>query len=259
MARLPRLLAYVLVLALLLTGCSTPIGVRQLAPQDAYRVSMAGPLREGVASPATIIIINRYNLSKQMQKDPVAVIRRLHARALEDHRRDILFALSEISYLEGERRERSEDAGERNDAPDYFLLAAVYAYYAVLDPTLLPVPSLFDHRIQTACDLYNYALWRGLATGGGNEIEIRGGIRQLPLGRMEISLDTRHFPWDIGRFEKFEAADRYAVRGLSVRNRADGLGSPLIAVRRSAKDFLGPREKPVAGQDPHQRRCHVAG
>ena len=238
MSRSPRLLAYVLVLALLLTGCSTPIGVRQLDPREAYRSSMAGPLSEGMASPATIVIVNRFNLSKQLQEDPDAVIRRLHARAMDDHRRDILFALSELSYLEGERRERSGDSGERNDAPDYFLLAAVYAYYAVLDPTLLPAPSLFDRRIQTACDLYNIALWRGLATDGSNDVKIRGGIRQLPVGRMEISLDTRHFPWDIGRFEKFEAADRFAVRGLSVRNRADGLGTPLIAVRGSAEDNL---------------------
>lgn len=227
-----------LLLSIFLAGCTTPVGVGKLDPHEAYRSSMAGPLNEGVASPATVVILNRFNLTDQMKKDPAEVIRRLHAKALEDHRRDILFALSELTYIEGERLLQSGDAGERHNAPEYFLLAAIYAYSSVLDTSLLPVPSLFDHSLQSACDLYNYALWRGLATGEDGAIDIRGGTRRLPVGNIEISLDTKHFPWEIARFEKFEAADRYRVRGLTVRNRTDGLGMPLIAVRRAEKDNL---------------------
>ena len=237
-----RRLSIVLILALLLAGCSTPVGVRQLTPHEAYTNSLAGPLSQGVASSSTTVILNRFNLAEQFQKDPAAVIRRLHEKALLDHRRDILFALSELCYIDGERLEQSGDAGERKDAPDSFLLAAVYAYYSVLDTTFLPLPSLLDHNIQAAGDLYNYALWRGLATCKKGEVEIQAGVRQLPIGRMEITVDTGHFPWELQRFEKFEAADRYAIRGLSVRNRTDGLGTPLIAVRKSAKDNLFGRQ-----------------
>jgi len=147
-----RRLSIVLILALLLAGCSTPVGVRQLTPHEAYTNSLAGPLSQGVASSSTTVILNRFNLAEQFQKDPAAVIRRLHEKALLDHRRDILFALSELCYIDGERLEQSGDAGERKDAPDSFLLAAVYAYYSVLDTTFLPLPSLLDHNIQAAGD-----------------------------------------------------------------------------------------------------------
>ena len=233
-----RHLVGILLLSLLLAGCSTPIGVRRLDPQAAYTTSMASPLSGDLASSATTVILHRFNLTKEWQKEPAAVIRTLHEKVLEDHRRDILFALAELSYLEGERLSQGADPTEHKLAPEYFLLSAVYAYFAVLDPEYKPVPSLFDRRLQTACDLYNFSLWRGLTTGDKGEIEIRPGVRQLPVGRMEISVDTRRFPWELERFAKFEAADGYAIRGLSVRNRTDGLGTPLIAVRRSAKENL---------------------
>jgi pimeloyl-ACP methyl ester carboxylesterase len=238
MIRLSRLLAGILLLSVLLTGCSTPIGVRHLAPHESYKSSMANPLSGDQVSSATTVILHRFKLTGEWAKDPTAVIRTLHERALTDKRRDILFALAELSYFEGEHLHNSTDPAKRRNAPDFFLLSAVYAYYAVLDPELKPAPSLFDRRMQTACDLYNFSLWRGLANGRSGEIEIRAGTRQLPIGKMEIKIDATQFPWDLGRFEKFEAADAYAIRGLSVRNRNDGLGAPIIAVRRSQKDNL---------------------
>lgn len=241
-----RRLFVVLILSLLLAGCSTPIGVRHLDPHQAYTSSMASPLSGDQVSPATTVILHRFNLTQQFPKEPVAVIRSLHEKALTDNRRDILFALAELSYVAAERLDKSLDSAQKRQAPDFFLLSAVYAYYAVLDPELKPAPSLFDRSLQTACDLYNFSLWRGLATGEKGQIEIRAGKRQLPVGGMEIRLDTERFPWELERFEKFEAADSYAIRGLSVRNRTDGLGTPLIAVRRASKEnFFGSQAIPA--------------
>jgi hypothetical protein len=190
---------------------------------------MAGPLSEGVASPATIVIVNRFNLARPLQKDPAAVIRQLHARALDDHRRDILFALSELSYLEGERCERSGDAGERNDAPDYFLLAAVYAYYAVLDPTLLPAPSLFDRRIQTACELYNFALYSRRQqrdkTGAESASCRSAGWRSALIP------DTS--PWDVRHSRNSSGIPLRRPRSQRLTDRRSR--HPLIAVRGPPK------------------------
>jgi len=233
-----RAITLVLALTLLLAGCSTPIGIRRLDPREAYRSSTASPLGGDGASAATVVILHRFNLSGKYQSDPAAAIRGLHARALEDKRRDILFALAELTYIEAERLTRSGDAAERHRAPDCFLLAAVYAYHAILDPALEPAPSLFDRRLQAAIDLYNLSLWQGLKTGTDGRIELRGGTRRLPVGGIAIEVDHRRLPWDFSRFTRFEAADGYAVRGLSVRNRSDGLGVPLIAIRRSEKEDL---------------------
>ncbi|MBB5347373.1 alpha/beta hydrolase [Desulfoprunum benzoelyticum] len=238
MSAYARAIALILALSLLLAGCSTPIGVRRLDPREAYRSSTASPLGGDGASAATVVILHRFNLTAHYQTDPAAAIRILHARALEDKRRDILFALAELAYIEAERLTRSGAAGERRRAPDCFLLAAVYAYRAILDPGLEPAPNLFDRRLQSAIDLYNLSLWQGLKTGEAGRIELRNETRQLPVGSIAITVNHDHLPWDFSQFTRFEAADGYAIRGLSVRNRSDGLGVPLIAVRRSARENL---------------------
>jgi hypothetical protein len=87
-----RAIALVLAMTLLLGGCSTPIGVRRLDPREAYRSSTASPLGGDGASSATIVILHRFNLTAEYQTDPAAAIRTLHARTLEDNRRDIVFA-----------------------------------------------------------------------------------------------------------------------------------------------------------------------
>jgi pimeloyl-ACP methyl ester carboxylesterase len=233
-----RLTALILAFSLLIAGCSTPIGVRRLDPGAAYHAGSSSPLNGNGAQSATTVILHRFSLTEKFRTDPNAALQILHDTALRDKRRDILFALAELSYIEAERLRRSGDAAERHRAPDCFLLAAVYAYHAVLDTGLEPAPSLFDHRLQMAIELYNSALWRGLATGQQGAVEFREGLRQLPVGNIEIVVDRSRFPWDLERFERFEAADGYAIRGLSVRNRTDGLGMPLIAVRRAERNSL---------------------
>ena len=246
MADLFRSITLLLALAVLVAGCTTPIGVRQVDIRDAYLGSIAGPPAGETTHSATTVILHRFNLTEKYRTDPTAALRILHDKALKDHRRDILFALTELSYIEAERLKRSGDAGERRRAPDCFLLTAVYAYHAILDTDLEPTPSLFDRRLQRAIDLYNFALWRGLATGEKGAIEFREDIRQLPVGSIAMRVDRRHFPWDLERFERFEAADGYAIRGLSVRNRNDGLGMPLIAVRRAeGKSLFGSQAIPA--------------
>lgn len=238
--------AALLLACLLLAGCSTPIGVRRLDPGAASLAGSSSVLSGDSAQSATTVILHRFGLTETFRTDPTAALRLLHDTALKDKRRDILFALAELSYGEAGRLGRSGDAAERHRAPDCFLQAAVYAYHAVLDPGLEPAPSLYDRRLQVAIDIYNLALWRGLATGEGGVLEFREGVRQLPVGSIEIVVDSSRFPWELERFERFEAADGYAIRGLSVRNRSDGLGMPLIAVREAeGKSLFGSQAIPA--------------
>lgn len=236
---LSRLL--IIIVVAVVAGCSTPIGVRQLAPREAYLASRSGPLGAGQPSPATLTILNRVHLSETFAASPDTALAALHDLATRDHRRDIFLALAELAYLAGEQAPTPPTDKGFSQA-DYFLLAALYAYYAVLDTSLMPRPNLFDPAIQAAGDLYNYALWRGLATGPNGDIELNGGLRRLPIGDLTLTLDPARFPWDLDRFERFAAADGLAVRGLSVRNRRDGLGAPLIAVRRAEKDNIFGRQ-----------------
>jgi hypothetical protein len=49
---------------------------------------------------------------------------------------------------------------------------------------------------------------------------------------LPVELDASRLPWQIGDFDSFLLANQFVVRGLSVRNRHDGIGAPLIAVMK---------------------------
>ena len=225
-----------LLCALVLNGCATPIGVQKVSPQEAYRSAYANPLNEGVASDQAKYVLNRYYLLAKFKDDPAAAIADLHEKALRDDRRDILYALAEASYLYGGQLANKSLPENRALAPDYFLLSALYAYYFFLEVRSEPVPTAFDRRARNALDLYNFGLWHAFATGEGGALELEGKTRKLPFGRLSISLDTSKLHWAMEDFEKFEPANQYEIRGVAVRNRTPGVGLPLIGIKKKSLD-----------------------
>jgi pimeloyl-ACP methyl ester carboxylesterase len=230
---------------ILLAGCATPIGIKQVSPRDSYRQLMTNPLTEGVASNATTIVLRRFNLVEKYENDPAAVITFLHDKALYDDRRDTLYALADLSYLNGERLEKSIKVAEQALAPDYFLIASVYAYFFLLDDRIEPAPNAFDIRARTAVDLYNFGLWRGMATGDAGTLNLSESVRTLPVGILAITVDLTKYPWKLEEFEQFEPVDKYVIRGISIRNRSRGVGSALIGVKKVSQDALFPQAVPT--------------
>jgi pimeloyl-ACP methyl ester carboxylesterase len=238
--RFGRLLSAVVLLA----GCATPIGIHQVSPRDSYRELMANPLTEGVASNATSIVLRRFDLVGEYKDDPAAVIAYLHDKALHDDRRDTLYALAELSYLYGERLEKSVSAAAQ--APDYFLAASIYAYFFLLDDRIEPASNAFDIRARTAGDLYNFALWRGMATGKAGALNLTAAVRKLPVGTLSITVDLTKYPWKFEEFERFEPVDKYVIRGISIRNRSKGVGSALIGVKKVSREAPFPQAVPTS-------------
>jgi pimeloyl-ACP methyl ester carboxylesterase len=227
-----------LVSMLLLNGCATPVGVSLVTPREAYQDTHANPLSAGVASDQAKYVLNRYGLLEKFGKDPAAVITELHEKALHDDRRDILYALAEVSYLYAGQLANSSHLEDQGLAPDYFLLSAIYAYFFVLEERPEPHPTVFDRRSRNALDLYNFGIMRGLATGEVGELVLKEKMRKLPFGQISISLDSSQFPWKIEEFKSFEPADNYSVRGFSVRDRTSGVGLPLIGTKKDSNDMF---------------------
>jgi len=226
--------AVLLLSVLILSGCATPVGVNVVSSRDSYLAANANPLGAGVISDPARSVLNRYFLLKKYDSDPAAAIAELHEKALSDDRRDLLYALAETSYLYGSKLADSDGPDNSKQAQDYFLLSALYAYfYALEERSTLPA-SPFDSRTRNAMDIYNYGLWQGLPSGEGGRLVLEGQTRKLPFGNLTISLDTTQFPWKIEEFEKFLPADKYEVRGVSVRNRTPGAGLPLIGIKKGA-------------------------
>jgi pimeloyl-ACP methyl ester carboxylesterase len=191
-------------------------------------------LNAGVLSDQAKSVFNRYDLLKQFDKDPAPTLAILHQQALDDERGDILYALAEGTYLYGSELARSVQVEEQELAPDYFMLSALYSWYFVRAERANQSLNIFDNRARAAIDMYNFGLWQAFENGGTEGLVLKSSERKLPFGMISISLDTSQFPWKIEEFEKFLPADRYAVRGVSVRNRVAGIGLPMIAIREES-------------------------
>jgi pimeloyl-ACP methyl ester carboxylesterase len=234
-----RFISSLLVLFLLLgflAGCSIPIGVARISTGESYRQSTVNPLNEGKPSTATRVVLQRYDLTSAVSDDPVKTIRFLNETAKVDERRDLLFALAELSYLHGERLKGSNSSDDAAHAPDYFLLSSVYAYLYLLGEGKELPPSAWDIRFREACDLYNRALGKGFPVDKGGSLRVGDRVRKLPVGELTIIPNVESLYWKIDQFGSFLPADNYEVFGFTVRNRTPGLGLPLIAVINQSLD-----------------------
>ena len=227
----------IFILTLSLFACATPIGVKKVDLRESYSNINANALTADLISSDTKIILKRYNLLDRFNEDTTAVISLLHEKASKDTRRDILFALAELSFLHGERLKRTISDSDRALSPDYFLMSAIYAYYYLLDSLGEDSPSPYNRRFLTASDLYNRALALGLATGKDHHLEFKEGVRHLPVGEINLSFNKDSLGISMEDFQFFLPADDYEVRGLTIRNRTSGLGSPLIAIQKKTKQL----------------------
>lgn len=220
-----RCLAPLLLIGLL-AGCATPIGVTRVTAEKSYQIATVNPLNQGVVSNSARAVLHRYNLRETFSTDPRGAIRFLHDTAIHDDRRDILFALAELSYLGGEKLQASSSP----EAADAFLQSAVYAYLYLLGDGAQPPPTAYDIRFREACDLYNRALGRAFPAKEDGTLEFRSGPRQLTAGELNITLKPETLAWKLENLDGLLPADAYDVHGFTVRNRTPGLGAPLIAL-----------------------------
>jgi len=236
--RWPVRTAVLLGLAFSVFGCITPIGVRPVPTDISYREMTANALGSAGLSKDTQVVLYRFDLLDRFNEEPESVIALLQEKASRDPRRDLRFALAELSFSYGRTLEkRGIFYPNWAHSYDYYLLSAVYAYYFLFGEAGQEQADPYDRRFQTAVDLYNLALGKGLATGPEGRLEFRDGIRRLPLGTLMISIETGESPFSLEDFENYIPADDFTVYGLSVRNRNPGIGLPLIALHKKTPEY----------------------
>jgi pimeloyl-ACP methyl ester carboxylesterase len=221
-------------LGLLTGGCQAPIGAEKVTTTQAYAQIQATALRTGKPSARTVAILHQYDLDRLSVRQPDEVVRQLHPMAVATGDRDLLFVLSEMSYVAAEQIRRSVKSWDQRDERDYYLGSAVYAYLFLFGEGPEARPSAFDPRFRYACDFYNIGLGLALTRRENTNAAVRleDGPRRLPTGGIHLRLDLTNFPAPQEDFEQLLLADQFRVRGLSVRNRDPGMGAPLLAVRR---------------------------
>ena len=238
-----RILSGVVLLLLISTGCGGAIGTTDVGFRKAYEQINTNALLDDQYSATSKNVLQRYNMGEYFKKDPLKYLNELHQKIRTDNRRDLLFALSELNYFTAEHTMKGLDGSPLPENRQYYLNAAIYAYFYLFDNTRNKPADSFDRRFRLACDIYNIALAKALANAKG-DLVFEPGIRQLPFGAIDLSLDALHFPVKLDQLDKIVAADRLDIHGLSRRNRDAGMGVPFIAVSKKTAELPIKRSSP---------------
>ena len=214
---------------LLVTACTTPVGVDPITPQKFQRVITANAVSSGVPSQFSDQVLQRFGLWDRFKSEPEAALAELHRSLDTEGGENRIFALAELSYLHAERAQ----------ARPYYLAAAVYAYAFLFRGADEPPPDALDPRTWLAAVLYNRALTEGLRRGA--DIAVAPGERLLPFGRLEVDLPGGEPVWAGRRLDEFLPASNIQIRGLRNRYRQVGLGAALVATLGLVKATEMPR------------------
>ncbi len=208
--------------ALLCTGCfGAPVAVKRLSPRDASRAQSASVLTTDELSRESEVVLRRHNLQELYAEDPRAAIQRLHVQVAEDGDDTAgLIALAEMSLK----------VGEDEEARDYALAAAVYAYaYLFPSEATPPWATSMDADVLLAADLYRRALVAAFRGDDGRQVVFRAGTYPLPFGSLAVSFDEQELRWGDLRLVDLEPAAEIEIVGMKNRYRRPGLGAALTA------------------------------
>ena len=228
---------------MIMSGCGGAIGTRDVGFRKAYEQINTNAFLDENYSTTSKNVLQRYNLGQFFKKDPLKCLNELHKKIKTDNRRDLPFALSELNYFTAKYTLRDLDDSPLPKSRQYYLNAAIYAYFYLFDETRNKPTNPFNRRYRLACDLYNIALAEAMTNSKGNLV-FETGIRKLPFGNIDLTLDAENFPVKLDLFEKIVAADRLDIYGLSKRNRDAGLGVAFIAVGKNTAKLPIKRSSP---------------
>ena len=221
---------------LLLLACTSPIAIKKVDPEKAYLSATRSPLSGNENSNAALAILQRYGLRSLYEENPSLALKELHANALKDDRRDILFALAELNYSWAKSLPTEPRAGDpRPRAADIYLQSAVYAYLYLLGPGKEPQPNAYDNRFREACELYNRSLAQAFLDPATEALDVKDATRSLPDFKLAIKVKTDSLRWSLSPNDQLLPADSFEVDGFSTNNRTPGLGAPIVALTHETK------------------------
>ena len=225
-------------------GCGAAIGTKDVGFRKAYEQINTNALVDDQYSVTSKNVLHRYHMAQSFKETPQKTLKDLHGKITGDNRRDLLFALAELNYFTAKYTLRDLDDTPLPETRGYYLNAAIYAYFCLFDDSRNKPADPFDRRFRLACDIYNIALAKAM-TGKKGDLIFEDGKRQLPAGdTIDLKLNSRNFPVPLDQFEKFLAADRLDIYGLSRRNRDAGLGVPFIGVGKKTFHMPVKRSSP---------------
>jgi len=210
----------VVLLTVAVVACGSPIRVRRVSSQRAYRSITASALSTDRASEWSRGTVNEWGLLEQFDERPEETLAQLHEIVTSgrggSHE---LFALAELSLLHG------DETGNRA----YDLAAAVYAYAFLFPERSADIPSRLDPRTRLATDVYNRAIATAFASQDGRTVDLRPGTYPVPFGVVDVYVNPAEFDWGDRRLVDFTPLSEIEITGMRNRHRLPGLGAALAA------------------------------
>jgi pimeloyl-ACP methyl ester carboxylesterase len=214
-------------------GCTTTSylssrSVRENALANSLNlVSKQGP----EISERTRNTLRRFDLEDRYREDSEKCFDHIRKRVNEHPDADLIYALSELSYVEGKIAERE---GRGSDALNHFGIALTNSYDYLFSEDLDTTRNAYDPQFRAVCDLYNESL--------EDTLRLLCRDNQISPGQTyQINTPNRHFvvrtemrgQWNPDEFDHYEFVSDYEIETLRNRHTTYGLGVPLIAVRKS--------------------------
>jgi hypothetical protein len=212
---------------LALGACTSPVRAVRVDRTVAYRDLTRSAVTTGEPSWSTRDVLLERGLVDAFGERPGVALADLHrAMIAAKGDPDLLFALAELSFLHGEAADEREHS----------LAAAVYAYAFLFPEDGGRRPGPFDPRLRLAADLYNWSLTAAFVSEDGSEVVPQGGDFALPFGQIAVAFDPADLRTGNRELYRFIPIAELEVKGLAMRYRWPGIGAPLAASTRPAKD-----------------------
>jgi pimeloyl-ACP methyl ester carboxylesterase len=228
------MLSFLLVLSIaaFAPGCATTsyLSTREVR-ENALATSLQLVSRKGPRiSERTQNTLSRFDLEDRYQENAGSCFEHIRQRVNEHPDADLIYALSELSYVEGKKAER---AGRVSDALNHYGVSLTNSYDYLFSDDLENTRNVYDPQFRAVCDLYNESLEDTLRL-------LCSDNRLEPGQTYTIETPTRKFvvrtemrgQWRPDEFERYEFVSDYEIQKLRNRHTTYGLGVPLIAVRR---------------------------
>lgn len=174
--------------------------------------------------------LRRFDLVDHYNTDHDDCFETIRLRINEHPDAELIYALSELSYVQGKR---AEQEGRISDALNDFGVTLTNSYDYLFSQDLDTTRNPYDPQFRAACDLYNEALEDTLRVlCSQNTMEPGQQYTIRTPGREFIVRTEMRGKWNPDEFDHYEFVSDYEIQVLRNRHTTYGLGVPLIAVRR---------------------------
>jgi pimeloyl-ACP methyl ester carboxylesterase len=222
-----------LILCVAAAGCApTKMASLRPVPKNALIESLKLTAGSGLQpSERTRQFLRVYDLSESLNGDPQTLLQKVQAVVEREPCADNVYAIAELSYLQGKRVETSDPQLALN----FFGASVLHAHDYLFGERYRAERNPFDPHFRGACDLYNGALEEALRLLCKQKALVPGNTYTIRTagGNWDVACVIRGGNWRQEDFDHFEFVSDYEIKGLNNHYLTYGLGVPLIAVRKS--------------------------